>query len=81
MIAEKQIKVQLDFLRETPKVSVDIDKMRIVFVNLIKNACQAMANGRRIRNFHRDTRIKQPCNAETCVLINGYRELASLSMS
>ena len=45
LVAEKQIKVQLDFPSEIPKLSVDADKMRIVFANLIKNACQAMTKG------------------------------------
>ena len=69
LIAEKQIKVQLDFPRETPKVSVDIDKMRIVFVNLIKNACQAMAMGGELE-ISIETPYKTASHAETCVLIN-----------
>ena len=45
LIADKQIKVQLDFPSVTPKLSVDADKMRIVLANIIKNACQAMTKG------------------------------------
>ena len=45
LIADKQIKVQLDFPSVTPKLSIDADKMRIVLANLIKNACQAMTKG------------------------------------
>ena len=45
LTAEKQIKIHFDLPSETPKLSIDTDKMRIVFANLIKNACQAMAKG------------------------------------
>lgn len=45
LIDDKQIEVQLDFPSVTPKLSIDSDKMRIVFANLIKNACQAMTIG------------------------------------
>ena len=68
LIAEKQIKVQLDFPSETPKVSVDIDKMRIVFANLIKNACQAMAMGGELE-ISIETLYKTTSHAATCVLV------------
>ena len=45
LITEKQINVQWNYPSDTPKLSVDADKMRIVFANLIKNACQAMTKG------------------------------------
>ena len=45
LIAENQIQVRLDFPPKTPTLAVDADKMRIVFANLIKNACQVMSEG------------------------------------
>ena len=45
LITDKQINVQWNYPSDTPKLSVDADKMRIVFANLIKNACQAMTKG------------------------------------
>lgn len=45
LISDKQINVQWNYPSDTPKLSVDADKMRIVFANLIKNACQAMMKG------------------------------------
>ncbi len=45
LIDEKRIQVQLDSPEKTPALSLDADKMRFVFANLIKNACQAMPPG------------------------------------
>ena len=45
VIDENQIEVQLNLPPEIPPLLLDDDKMRIVFTNLIKNACQAMPSG------------------------------------
>ena len=45
VIDENQIKVRLSLPPEIPSLLLDADKMRIVFTNLIKNACQAMSSG------------------------------------
>ncbi|MCZ6676286.1 MAG: CHASE2 domain-containing protein, partial [Candidatus Poribacteria bacterium] len=45
LIAENRIQVRLNLPPKIPAVPIDADKMRIVFANLIKNACQAMAPG------------------------------------
>ena len=43
LIDEKRIQVQLELPEKTPALTLDADKMRFVFANLIKNACQAMS--------------------------------------
>ena len=45
VIDENQINVRLSLPPEIPPLLLDADKMRIVFTNLIKNACQAMPSG------------------------------------
>jgi signal transduction histidine kinase len=45
LIDERRIQVQLDSPEKTPALPLDADKMRFVFANLIKNACQAMSPG------------------------------------
>ena len=45
VIDENQIEVQMSLPPEIPPLLLDDDKMRIVFTNLIKNACQAMPSG------------------------------------
>ena len=45
VIDENQIEVQINLPPEIPPLLLDDDKMRIVFTNLIKNACQAMLSG------------------------------------
>ena len=45
VIDENQIEVRLSLPPEIPPLLLDGDKMRIVFTNLIKNACQAMPSG------------------------------------
>ena len=45
VIDENQINVRLSLPPEIPLLLLDADKMRIVFTNLIKNACQAMPSG------------------------------------
>ena len=45
VIDENQINVRLSLPPEIPPLLLDADKMRIVFTNLIKNACQAMLSG------------------------------------
>ena len=45
VIDEHQIEVRLNLPPEIPPLLLDDDKMRIVFTNLIKNACQAMPSG------------------------------------
>ena len=45
VIDENQIEVQVDLPPTIPPLLLDDDKMRIVFTNLIKNACQAMPSG------------------------------------
>ncbi len=45
VIDENQIEVQMNLPPEIPPLLLDDDKMRIVFTNLIKNACQAMLSG------------------------------------
>ena len=45
VIDENQIEVQLNLPPEIPLLLLDTDKIRIVFTNLIKNACQAMPSG------------------------------------
>ncbi len=44
-IDENQIQVRLNLPEKIPMLPLDADKMRIVFTNLIKNACQAMSSG------------------------------------
>ena len=48
VIDENQIEVQLNLPPEIPLLLLDADKIRIVFTNLIKNACQAMPSGGRL---------------------------------
>ena len=45
VIDENKIEVQLSLPPEIPLLFLDADKIRIVFTNLIKNACQAMPSG------------------------------------
>lgn len=45
VIDENQVEVQLNLQPEIPPLLLDADKIRIVFTNLIKNACQAMPSG------------------------------------
>ena len=45
VIDENQVEVQLNLPPEIPPLLLDADKIRIVFTNLIKNACQAMPSG------------------------------------
>ncbi len=45
VIDENQIQVRLSLPPQIPPLLLDADKMRIVFTNLIKNACQAMSSG------------------------------------
>ena len=45
IIDENQIEVRMDLPPTLPPLLLDDDKMRIVFTNLIKNACQAMLSG------------------------------------
>ena len=45
VIDENQIDVQINLPPEISPLLLDDDKMRIVFTNLIKNACQAMPSG------------------------------------
>lgn len=45
VIDENQVEVQMNLPPEIPPLLLDDDKMRIVFTNLIKNACQAMPSG------------------------------------
>ncbi len=45
VIDENQIRVRMNLPPEIPSLLLDADKMRIVFTNLIKNACQAMPSG------------------------------------
>ena len=45
VIDENRIEVQMNLPPEIPSLLLDDDKMRIVFTNLIKNACQAMPSG------------------------------------
>ena len=45
VIDENEINVRLSLPPEIPPLLLDADKMRIVFTNLIKNACQAMPSG------------------------------------
>ena len=45
VIDEHQIQVRLSLPPKIPLLLLDADKMRIVFTNLIKNACQAMVSG------------------------------------
>ena len=68
LIAEKQIKVQLNFPSETPKLSVDADKMRIVFANLIKNACQAMTKGGELEIAIETLHLTSPQTVTTVVI-------------
>jgi signal transduction histidine kinase len=46
----------LDFTEDTPKITVDIDKMKRTFVNLIKNSCDAMPKGGKLTAKSRKTR-------------------------
>ncbi len=48
VIDENQIEVQLNLPPKIPLLLLDADKIRIVFTNLIKNACQAMLSGGRL---------------------------------
>jgi len=45
LIDENQIRVKLNLPAKTLALPLDADKMRIVFANLVKNACQAMPQG------------------------------------
>ncbi len=45
VIDENQIEVWMNLPSAIPPLLLDDDKMRIVFTNLIKNACQAMPSG------------------------------------
>ena len=45
VIDENRIEVRMDLPPKIPLLLLDIDKMRIVFTNLIRNACQAMPSG------------------------------------
>ncbi|MCE2393108.1 CHASE2 domain-containing protein [Candidatus Poribacteria bacterium] len=45
VIDENQIEVRMNLPPTIPPLRLDDDKMRIVFTNLIKNACQAMPSG------------------------------------
>jgi signal transduction histidine kinase len=45
VIDENQIEVRMNLPSAIPPLLLDDDKMRIVFTNLIKNACQAMPSG------------------------------------
>lgn len=45
VIDENQIELWMNLPPEIPPLLLDDDKMRIVFTNLIKNACQAMPSG------------------------------------
>ena len=45
VIEENQIEVRMNLPPTIPPLLLDDDKMRIVFTNLIKNACQAMPSG------------------------------------
>ena len=45
VIDENQIEVRMNLPPKIPLLRLDDDKMRIVFTNLIKNACQAMPSG------------------------------------
>ena len=45
VIDENQIEVRLNLPPGIPPLLLDADKIRIVFTNLIKNACQAMPSG------------------------------------
>ncbi len=45
VIDENQVEVQLNLQPEILPLLLDADKIRIVFTNLIKNACQAMPSG------------------------------------
>ena len=45
VIDENQIEVRMNLPSAIPPLVLDDDKMRIVFTNLIKNACQAMPSG------------------------------------
>ena len=46
----------LDFTEDTPKITVDIDKMKRTCVNIIKNAFDAMAQGGKLTIKSRKTR-------------------------
>ena len=48
----------LDFTEDTPKITVDIDKMKRAFVNLIKNSFDAMPKGGKLTVKSRKTRGK-----------------------
>ena len=45
VIDENRVEVQLNLPPGIPPLLLDADKIRIVFTNLIKNACQAMPSG------------------------------------
>jgi signal transduction histidine kinase len=45
LIDENQIQVTLNWPSKMPSIPLDADKMRVVFTNLMKNACQAMPKG------------------------------------
>jgi two-component system, NtrC family, sensor histidine kinase HydH len=44
-IQDKHVKPQLELADNLPKLVIDCDKMKQVFVNIIINACEAMENG------------------------------------
>ena len=48
LIDENQIQVTLNWPSKIPSIPLDADKMRVVFTNLMKNACQAMPKGGRL---------------------------------
>ncbi len=48
-IALKRIQVKRQYEQNLPEVYVDGDKMRQVFLNILQNACEAVANGSRVR--------------------------------
>ena len=48
LIDENQIQVTLNWPSKMPSIPLDADKMRVVFTNLMKNACQAMPKGRHV---------------------------------
>jgi signal transduction histidine kinase len=58
----------LNFPSETPELSVDADKMRIVFANLIKNACQAMTKGGELEIAIETLHLTSPQTVTTVVI-------------
>lgn len=59
LIDENQIQVTLNWQSKMPSIPLDADKMRVVFTNLIKNACQAMPRGGRLAV---DVKFSPPTN-------------------